>query len=645
MMPYCPYKAFGVLLCALVILSGCPENNIVVDTDLSSQDMDMSDQEEMMVLKSMTPRYEPDGEGFYRIPWPSDSRLVDGKISLADFPNARQVVVRVFRRALEKIEGFGTMPVVYTNFDAYPGDAAMPKPNETMEVTSPVQLFDVSAEGCGNRTPLIVDMDTEGDTYIDPNTLRATPLAGFILRPKTPYAFVVLKSFGEQAGYKTERPANFDAAWSGDGSTADSLKPLKACLEKAQINPDDIAIATVFTTQDPTRETRLLRDVVLDKQKVKAPEVADWELHVGQEDAFGVMDIYKGTVEVPIFQKGTSPYNTGGNLEFDEQGMPIVQRYEKAPFTLVIPTNRRDPMPVLLWSGGTGATQFSHLDDKFIENIARKGFAVLNFVPQFHDTRDPSNADDPITPTFNYLNPESGRTTFRQQVAESIYMLRVIREALPKVADVPPLDGDRVVYGGHSQGGIVGALIAGVTDDFAAYALNGTGGYTSSTIVYRKDYIDIEKTLRDAVSVKRPLDRLHPVVQMGQLGVEVIDPHNYAPYWKGRKGLFKGNHMFLSNGGMDTTTAKLGIDAITIAGDLPPMNEAYWNVDPYNIWDSTRVDVPISGTRMDVDGNPLTFATFLVDGRGHFVLYRVPRVSLLYVQFWESAYEGVPVLK
>src|SRR5690606_31550715 len=125
--------------------------------------------------------------------------------------------------------------------------------------------------------------------------------------------------------------------------------------------------------------------------------------------------------------------------------------------------------------------------------------------------------------------------------------------------------------------------LAGVTDAFAAYGLNGIGAYLSTTIVYRKDYTDIERTLRNLLNVGREMDRFHPIIQLAQLGVEAVDPHNYAPNWRGIEGEFDGVHVFMTNGDMDETTAPRGIDAITVAGDVDIMQEASWEVEPFGI--------------------------------------------------------------
>ncbi len=593
----------------------------------------------------VTPRFAPAGEGFYRMPWPSDLRLnAQGGPDLTDFPRANGGLLRTYRAVLEALDGFATMPVIYVGMDGLIPAEAMPTPQQTMEASGAVQLIDVSARGCGERVPLIVTFDAVGDNYIDANTLRASPLPGYVLRPATPYALVVQRSLGATHEVVLQHAPSFpevlEASPSGDGDVVQAYAPLRDCLAQAALAPEQIAVASVFTTQDPTRQTRLLRDVVADPARVQAPRVTEWEL-VNRNDRFVY---YKGVVEMPIFQRGESPYNMGGGLVFGEDGLPEVQRYEAAPFTLALPLEPMGPVPILLWSDGTGASQFSHLSAAIIANTIQLGFGVLNFVPQFHDTRAP-DIDDPTLATFNYFNPESGRTVFRQQAAESLYMLRVLREYLAAHEDLPELRTDRVLYGGHSQGAIIGAMLAGVTDAFAAYGLNGIGAYLSSTIVYRKDYTDIERTLRTLLNVGREMDRFHPIIQLAQLGVEAVDPHNYAPSWRGIEGEFDGVHVFMTNGDMDETTAPRGIDAITVAGDVDIMQEASWDVEPFGVWGRSPVPAPLRANRLSVAGTPLTQGAFLLQGGGHFTIYRNARSRQLMTKFWDSAREGAPTLE
>ena len=644
-MPKQPWTAWCLCALSAVALWGCGNNVGGANNDPSA---DATVDVPVEILET-TPSFDPGGEGFYDTPWPSNARLVDGKVSLEKFPRSNGGIIQVFRKVLETIDGFGNMAVVYIKFDARLGNASMPSPADSITPESHVQLIDVSEQGCGDSVPLDTDMDKEGDSYIPANTLRVSVLPGHALNPKTAYAAVVLKAFGGASNFKTLRPEGFQKAWDGEAPFGDSLAPLRDCLPRTGLNAEDIAIATVFTTQDPTADTRLLRDAVLDPDQTDAPVITEWAMVV-DEDAEGeeaTQLVYTGKVRVPIFQKGEPPYNRSGEgvIEIDEDSKPVVQRYDDIPFSLTFPAGKSldDVLPVLLWSDGTGASLLGHVTDDHIEEMVKKGWAVLNFVPQFHEPRAPVGSA-PELPTFNYTNPSSGRSVFRQQAAESLYMLRVIREVLTQQDGVPQLDGDRVLYGGHSQGGIVGALIAGVSDDFVGYAINGVGGYLSSTIIYRKDYLDIEATLRSVLKVDRPLDRKHPTIQLAQLGVEAVDPINYAPYWVGKEGDHGGSHILISNGARDTTTAKLGMSALLTEGMVPPLSAAAWELDPYGITGLEPIPRRIKGNRTSTTGESLTQAAFLLEDQGHFSLYRSARVEQLFVDFWTQAYEGVPTV-
>jgi hypothetical protein len=599
----------------------------------------------------ITPRFEPDGEGFYRTPWPSDTRVKEGgEVDLRDFPNATSLIIRVFRPELEKIEGFSIVPVVYVGLDASPGNSSMPNPRETVEADGSVQLIALD-DACGERTPLDVDVDAVGDKYIDPNTLRATPEPGFVLAPRRRYALVVLEDFDDDV--TIARPPAFDEAMRGEGALAEHFAPLRECLESDELDADRVAVATVFTTQDTTSVMRRMREVVL--EDIDAPTVSDWrltpdealeEFDVTRSDVY---TLYDGTIEAPIFQVGQSPYRSPGTggLELDAAGVPQIQRQEVVPFSVAVPAGEFEgPRPVMLFEDGTGGDHYQHLGNRIVRDAIAEGFVVVNFVPQFHGGRDRMTYDEIVSQTFNYLNPAAGRTVFRQQAAETIYASRLIRESLAELEGVPELDLTHLVYGGHSQGALVGGIVAGVSDEFSAYGMNGLGAYTATTIVYRKDYVDVEKTLRDAAQVERPLDLKHPVVHLAQLGTDVIDPMAYAPFWAGVEGGNAGAHVFVTNGGRDETSSPVGMTGFTLAAGLDIIEaEAAWNLDPYNLSRSEGVAVPFGSNRTGAGGQPLTHATYIIESQGHFSMFRSPRAAEFMLNFWTSAADGVPVVR
>ena len=74
-----------------------------------------------------------------------------------------------------------------------------------------------------------------------------------------------------------------------------------------------------------------------------------------------------------------------------------------------------------------------------------------------------------------------------QQVAETSYFVRVIREQLANIEGVPEADHAHLVYGGQSQvaGGRDPRL---VSDQFDAYALNGVSSSFTSPCCTAKTF-------------------------------------------------------------------------------------------------------------------------------------------------------------
>src|SRR5690606_19797442 len=163
------------------------------------------------------------------------------------------------------------------------------------------------------------------------------------------------------------------------------------------------------------------------------------------------------------------------------------------------------------------------------------------FMPQFHGGRAGFEGDTETT-TFNLINPSAVRTNFRQEAAEISYFIRLIRERIAGLPGLPPLDTERLVYGGHSQGALCGAIVAAVEDQFQAYVFSGLSSYLTFTVLYRDDIVDFAAVVSAIYGYRGTLDRFSPLLQMMQMGGEVVDPHNYVRRWHGWAQHPDGNH-------------------------------------------------------------------------------------------------------
>ncbi|MBW2457472.1 MAG: hypothetical protein JRI68_23395 [Deltaproteobacteria bacterium] len=591
-------------------------------------------------------RYEPGSADFFATPWPSDHRvLADGTVDLGAFPRQGVAIVASMVGAIEgTIVGFSTMPTGYFQLQGDFGVPSLPTPSESLAEGAAVQLVAVGADHCGQRIPveMQISVANELDPFLPGNVLQITPVPGFVLHQKVPYAFIVNRSFGSASGHPAERPPAWDAYLLGSqgGSIADSLEPLRSCAAEGAIELDEVALATVFTVQDVVGPARALREAVADPTYSDAPQINGW----AESAPYSGSDYtsYTATYETPIFQTGVSPYDEGGDIVFDDEGRPAIQGWEQVPMIVIVPDGT-GPYPVALWVDGTGWGQWSHVSSSLTQALLDAGFAVASYMPQFHGERATPGAE-PEMHTYNFFNPAAGRNVLRQQMADTSYFIRVLREAVPAVAGAPELDCSRLVLGGQSQGAQNGAMLAAIEPEVHAFVLNGLAAYLTITVLERKDVVDYEGLLKSLVGIHGELDRFHPVLAMLQLGADSVDLHNYATVWKGWEGNPTGADLFVLNGYQDFTTHPIGMNAVTIAGDLAPVEPPGWDVDPFGVWERQPETLPIAGNRPAFDGGSVTLATYLDGNTSHFTIYDLSQERARAVAFLVDALDGMPTL-
>ena len=595
-------------------------------------------------------RYEPDGEGFYRTPWPSDGRLNEaGSPDMRDFPGREATVETVLEAIETDVRGFANMPVIYLAADGPMSNAPLRSPSESTAGDSPIQLIDLSETGCGQRVPLDMVFTLNQEPFADPFLLRIKNSIGTVLEPGHPYGLVVMRSFGAEEQRETARAPAFDLALRGDGTPhGDSLEPLRRCLPELEMDLEEVAIATVFTPQDPIEEMRRLRDFVMDPERVPTRGLVDWRRSDAWSRKGSNLRTYVGHVEMPIFQTGPLPYSAEGSgaLVFGEDGAPVIQRWEEVEIAIQVRDLENPPpgpRPLAVYIDGTGWEPWRQLYGNWVNSALNAGFVVASFMPQFHGHRAGFGGSPEIS-TFNFINPPAGRTNFRQQAAETSYFLRLLREEIDGQDGLPELDTENVVYGGHSQGALCGAIVAAVESEYSSYVLNGLSSNLTLTLLYRKDPVDFRLIVRSIFGISGELDEFSPVLQLMQMGAEVVDPHNYARLWRGSEANPGGNHVFVSNGYNDATTTPRGMDHLTISGALPPIGPPGWDVDEQGIWgDLESVDLPVEGNTSSFSGEPLTIATYLNADEGHFTIHRRRFVREMALNFWKtSRTEAVP---
>jgi pimeloyl-ACP methyl ester carboxylesterase len=595
--------------------------------------------------------YAPNATEHFGSVWPSDERTgPENHVDFSGFPERNNIgLIDSYATTIEEsISGFSIMPVIYVPLTGEPDESTFPSIEASTAEDSPVRLRRVLPD-CGPPVPIETRFQEEGDTYMPDETLLSAPVIGHPLTPGDTYALIYDGDWKGRDGLPMYAPEAFyerllSAAPSSPDLSDRGLAALRACESEA-IENRTLRMATTFTIQNPAKTTREMRDVAVADAETTAPSIRDFRVLNGASGENWTT--YRGLYDTPIFMRGESPYDTGGGVEFDSEGTPLIQRVEEVPFTLAVPSDVTGPVPVVLWEDGTGATIRSHLNDDWFFNAIDAGFAVATFAPQFHDARATEDSEE-VFSTFNYLNPEAGRTVFRQQAVDTSYFIEVIKRAMPgaleTIEEPVALDTDNLLYGGHSQGGLVGVLVSAIEPRLQSFVLSGTGAYTTVTVLERKDLFDIEQLLKGLFQISGDLDRMHPLVQLIQLGADAVDPHSYIDAWNGWDGDPNGVSVFAINGDEDPTTHVDAVDHLTIAGQLTPIPPAGWvparlpadEIDPGTL--------PIASTIDARDGSPNTRVTWLEGGGGHFTLYRRLDVPQLAVDFWTSTLQGVPTI-
>ena len=156
--------------------------------------------------------------------------------------------------------------------------------------------------------------------------------------------------------------------------------------------------------------------------------------------------------------------------------------------------------------------------------------------------------------------------------------------------------------------------------------------------------VDYEGLIKSLTGIVGEIDRYHPILAMLQLGADSVDLHNYAVAWKGWEGKPAGANLFVLNGHEDFTTHPIGMNAITIAGDLAPVEPPGWDVDPFGVWDRQPEPLPIAGNRPAFDGGSVTLATYLDATTSHFTIYDLWAERTRAIAFLVDALDGMPTL-
>ncbi len=663
--------ALPVLLLALA-LAGCdtstaaPADGIVVPN--TGPDRDPWEGQ----ATGATARYELTGGDWHAAPFPTNTRMAaDGALDLSGFPAPREgdppdILTGYLTYAGTHLHGWSIQPTIYVQFDQ-PLDPAAFGPPTAQPTQDKLFLMNVTPASpeYGTLIPLTTQLSgPQRSVYLAANLMMAQPIWGRPLLPNTTYAFVLRRGFLDKAGKPLGRPAALAAAidarfhlTSGVGVNADpkwtaALEPLFQAMDarKIAIAPKDIAAATVFTTGNPTGELE---------------KMAAWvRTSAATEPAFGFdrLDtkdpdfvLASAHYRAPNFQQGTCPYTTQGEGGFQlaADGSPTVQRTEDIRISLVLP---KQPLMiggkvlVVESAHGTGGDWLSDVDGgkfKIATLLAQQGLAVVSIDQPMHGTRCAPvtlTTDALDIDTFNFFNITAGLSGFRQSALDTVFLTRLLREGkLDVPVGIGPNGGgmafatDNIGFIGHSQGGLSGALAAGVEPNIRAFVLSGAGAGLSLTVVERIFPVDFPKMLTGLLSLDDgELSEFHPVVSLVQMMADITDPLAYANKTWERPAGVRPPDVLLTAGLLDQDTPHLTAEALAASLGLDILAPSVHLDEALQLGTSELVASPVAGNR-HANGFDVTAVVTQWANRDHFAIFNEPKLAGMYPTFLLTA--------
>jgi hypothetical protein len=594
------------------------------------------------------------GGSFFDQPWPADFRArADGAPDLATFPNPSGVaLIDTYTRLAEEIPGFANNAPVYFRFDGPLDLDRLPSPEASLTAESPLVLVDVdpASPHRGERFPVQWQWFDAPGAFQAENQLAIVPVFGFPLRPSTTYAAIVTTAV---AAPHPDFPGAFDE----DHPLHAAYAPLADALFFLGVDARDVAVATVFTTQDPLAEMRTLVRFVRDNI-----EMPDLSQSVDELRKNNFYQAFQGTYLSPVFQAGVRPYRESeGGFAFDEAGTPQITAWDEMRFSLCGPLDLSNPpangWAIAIQQHGTGGDFASHCDSNQGMEVAAQlgdvGILSIGIDQPLHGTRGTSDTLTDLD-TFNINNPESARTNQRQGAIDAIYLAHALREHPPTFTlpdgQTVRIDPEKILFFGHSQGGTTGALAAPwLGADVQAAVLSGTGGGLAITLVERKDPLDIAQVVAATTGFfpEEVLTPLHPVAALVQHLVEVTDPMNYAPYWYAEDGLWSDHtalSVLLTSGLLDPYTPYASAEALAAAARMPQLVPAATEPVSLALRGLSPVEAPLTGNAPTFDGGAVTAALSQWPDADHFPVFDSRELAVIYREFLRSAAEGEATL-
>ena len=534
---------------------------------------------------------------FFRLPFPNDVRVHAGQIDLADFPRPGPSVIGVDLVDLyvatwtAEFDGFSAIAPVTFRFSA----AIDP----TTATGDSVHYLDLTPGATlGSELARSWSFTSARNKYVCQNRLAVQVSTASPLLPGHTYAAILTTAIkstkGDAAVADSDLVALLAAKPTADSALADAwvaYQPLRDWLASKGTGAPSVAAAAVFTVQDAPGHMQRLADAValqpapvlsaltLCNTGVTSPcdDGTPARACVAASPRFHEIH---GKLTVPIFQRGTPPYDKpdqgSGGIPLIG-GVPQLVRTEEVCFALSIPKGVAAPgagWPLVVYHHGTGGSMRSIVTDGIADALATGAApaAVLGFDAVEHGARRGASTASPDQLVFNLLNPRAARDNYLQGAVDVLSALRVARVAVDAAASpvgaAISFNAGALAFFGHEQGSTSGQLALPFADAAPAAVLSGAGAFVSASLLDRRSPADLSAGL--ALAAGEPLDGVHPVLTLLQSFFDRSDPLNTNPLMVTRPAAARASkHVFMSWGVGDTYTPRSAREAGAFSMHLP----------------------------------------------------------------------------
>ncbi len=481
---------------------------------------------------------------------------------------------QALKATLNELDGFSTTSPVTVEFSTSLKSASV-------TAGSSVRLFEVVTDLATGAVTGVTREVTAAEflaipTGVNQDSLVMQPLVP--LKESTSYLAVFTNGITDAAGIPAKADTVYRLLKSTEPFTDDllELEPLRLLTQNFEymastqgINPDDIVLSWVFTTQSITPVLGTVADAVL-PGIITVDASPDTEIVT----AGGKVDVYKGTLELPYYLTAPSETDpTAALIEYwtgtDDTALtwfspePVATGSQIIPLLLTLPNAASDAgntppaggWPVVIFQHGITQDRTNML--AIADTLADAGFATVAIDLPLHgitDTNNSLHADNSLLPgdverTFDMdlVNNTTGEAgpdgvidpsgqhfinlrsllTSRDNLRQAAADLLVLRRSLSIITGID-LNADQVHFVGHSLGGITGAVYLAVEDTVQAASLAMPGGGIARLLDGSATFGPIIQAGLAANGVVKGTEEYDVFMVVAQTAMDSGDPINFG---------------------------------------------------------------------------------------------------------------------